>query len=120
MTGLVPALLARCPICGGKKIWKSYGQTKERCPTCGHRYEYEEGYWVGAMAINIGIAITVFFVLFVGGIALTWPDVAWTPLLVITLVVMGFGPWLWYRPSKTIWVWMDTRVLPYEGKRRAS
>ena len=46
----------------------------ERCPRCGLRFEREEGYWTGALAINIG-ETGAFAIVFVVAIALTAPDI---------------------------------------------
>ena len=67
MRSLVRALLARCPVCGSRGIWRSYGQTVDACPGCGYRFSREEGYWAGALIVNIGVAMFLFFVVFVGG-----------------------------------------------------
>ena len=118
MRGLLRAMLARCPICGDKNIWKKFGEPVAQCPTCHYPYEREEGYWVGAMIVNIGAAMISFFVMFVGGMLLTWPDVPWTGLLVAGVLLMGLGPLIFYPQTKTIWVWLDLKVHPYEGDER--
>ena len=118
MRGLLRALLARCPHCGDKNIWKKFGEPVANCPTCGYLYEREEGYWVGAMIVNIGAAMLVFMAVFVGGMLITWPDVPWTVLLIATATLMVLGPILFYPQTKTIWVWLDLKVHPYEGEER--
>ncbi len=47
-------------------------------------------------------------------IAATWPDVPWTALLVIALVVNGVFPILFYPYARLLWVAMDLRVRPVE------
>lgn len=107
----------RCPLCGHREIFRSWGELVERCPGCGYSFEREEGYWVGAMIVNIGVAQALFFALFLGGLALTWPEVPWTTLLVVSLVVMAAFPVWFYPRSKTLWVWLDLRVHPYGDER---
>ena len=116
--GLGAALLARCPVCGSKGIWKSFGQTVDACPGCGYRFSRESGYWTGGLIINIGVAMALFFVVFVGGMLVTWPDVPWTALLIATLGAMILAPILLYPQSKTVWVWLDHKIHPYEGDER--
>ncbi len=118
MRGLVAAMLARCPVCGSKGIWRSFGQTVDSCPTCGYRYEREEGYWVGGLIVNMGFEILLFLLIFVGGMLITWPDVPWTGLVILLVIVMGLAPVLLYPQSKTVWVWLDLKVHPYEGDER--
>lgn len=118
MRGFLRALAAHCPLCGERRIWVSFGQTVDVCPGCGYTYAREEGYWVGGMIVAIGIAMGLFFVMVVGGMLVTWPDVPWTALLISTLAVMALAPVLLYRQSKTIWVWIDLKVHPYHGAER--
>src|SRR5258708_35651991 len=46
-------LRLRCPRCGKGKIFRRGFTTFETCPNCGWRFEREEGYWTGAMAVNL-------------------------------------------------------------------
>ena len=112
MAGLWSAVRANCPVCGEKKIWKSFGQTHEVCPQCGLRYERESGYWVGALIVAIAIMMALFFIIFVGGMLLTWPDVPWALLLLVTIGMMALAPVVLYPQSKTIWVWLDLKFSP--------
>jgi hypothetical protein len=82
----------------------SYFTLRESCTRCGLYFEREEGYWVGALIINTTVAFGTFILLFVGGMLLTWPDVPWTALGVVTVGVMAILPILFYPLSKTIWM----------------
>jgi hypothetical protein len=77
---------------------------REDCSRCGLHFEREEGYWVGALIINTTVTFAAFLVLFVGGIALTWPDVPWGAIAAVTIVVMAVLPILFYPFSKTVWM----------------
>lgn len=113
------ALLARCPVCGERDIWSdSYGQMIEQCPRCGYAFSREEGYWTGALIVAMAIVLILFFLIFVGGMVLFWPDVPWNALLLISLVVIGGAPFALYKQSKTIWVFLDQLVHPYDGSER--
>ena len=83
----------------------------EQCPTCGRRFEREEGYWLGAMIVNIAVTEALFVVVFVGGMLVTWPDVPWTPLLIASIAVNAIVPVLFYPRSKTVWVALDVGLL---------
>ncbi|MFN2594208.1 MAG: DUF983 domain-containing protein [Actinomycetota bacterium] len=107
-TSITRGLRKRCPICGGKNIFASWSQLKERCPTCGYTFSREDGYWVGAMIVNIAVAELWFFLLFVGVIIATIPDIPWVPLLIIALVTNGLLPIVFYPRSKTVWMSLDT------------
>ena len=107
------ALRRRCPRCGAH-AFDSYFALHENCPQCGLHFEREEGYWVGALIINTAVAFGTFIVLFVGGIALSWPDVPWTLLGVTTIAAMAVVPVLFYPLSKTTWMALELSWHPLE------
>jgi uncharacterized protein (DUF983 family) len=109
------ALVRRCPECGGKKIFKGWWSLKDRCPTCGHLYAREDGYWVMAIIINTAVTEAIFGIALVVGLILTAPDVAWQPLLAIGLVTNLVVPVLFYPYSKTLWVAADLFMHPAGG-----
>jgi hypothetical protein len=84
------------------------------CPRCGHHFEREQGYWLGAVTVNTAITFGLFIVLGFSIMALTWPEVPWNGLLIVTLVFNGLFP-VWFYPfSKTIFVALDLAVRPTE------
>jgi uncharacterized protein (DUF983 family) len=74
------------------------------CGRCGHVFSREEGYWVGAIIVNLAVAEILFGILFVGTILLTLPAVPWQPLLVVALLTNAVVPIIFYPFSKTVWV----------------
>jgi uncharacterized protein (DUF983 family) len=103
------AMLLRCPRCGGRDVVHLWGRFSDACPTCGHRFESEEGYWLGAVAINTIGAIATFAFLFVGLTVATWPDVAWNAVLIVTVAVMALFPIVFYPWAKMLWVALDLK-----------
>jgi hypothetical protein len=81
------------------------------CPRCGLHFEREEGYWAGALAINIILVGGLFVVMFAIAIALTYPELPVGPLLAILVPVMIVGPIVAYPFSKTLWVAVDLAFL---------
>ena len=83
------------------------------CSACRLTFEREQGYFLGAIYINY--AVTVFCMLagffaldYFAGLALTYQIILWT----------GFGvvfPILFYRYSKSLWLWFDYTFSPAEG-----
>src|SRR5258708_10010843 len=47
------ALLLRCPRCGKGKIFRRRFTTYENCSVCHLVFEREEGFYTGAIAINL-------------------------------------------------------------------
>ena len=109
---LVRALARRCPVCGGRRIYHSWLHLRERCPTCAMPFEREEGYWVGAMIINLGAAQVAFFAFLGFGAVLTWPDPPWNVFLVGGVTLMALMPVAFYPYSKQLWLWGDLVANP--------
>jgi len=81
------------------------------CPRCGLHFEREQGYWSGALAINIILVGGLFAVTFIVAVALTAPDIPVVPLLAVLVPVMILGPMISYPFSKTTWVAIDRAFL---------
>lgn len=101
------ALLLRCPRCGARGVVRFWARLPEACPGCGHSFEHEEGYWLGAVAVNTVAVMAAFAVVFVGGMVLTWPEVPWNGLLIATVAVSALFPIAFYPWAKTLWVALD-------------
>jgi uncharacterized protein (DUF983 family) len=101
----------RCARCGGSKLFHHWFTMVPDCPRCGLHFEREEGYWVGAVAINTIIIGALFLIVFVVAMILTVPDIPWVQVLMIVIPVVGLGPLVTYPFSKTFWVALDMAFL---------
>lgn len=81
------------------------------CPRCGLHFEREQGYWTGALAINMIATGGLFTLVFVTALVLTIPDVPVVPVLAITIPIMALGPIVYYPFSKTVWIAVDRAFL---------
>ncbi len=113
-TMLGRALRKRCPRCGGSNIFRTFGELHTDCPTCGLRFEREQGYWVGSMIINTIVTFGLLIAVLVGGMLILWPDVPWTPLFIATLLVAGLTPVLFHPRSRTVWMAIEMSYHPVE------
>ncbi|MFA9445731.1 DUF983 domain-containing protein [Egicoccus sp. AB-alg6-2] len=104
-------LQMRCPICGTGELFTGFFTLRERCPTCDLEFEREDGYWLGAMVVALGITEAIFGLVFVGGMVMTWPDVPWTALLVAGLALNAIVPVALYPWSKTTWMGLHHAVV---------
>src|SRR5262249_59931125 len=86
----------RCARCGSGHLFKRWFTMVDDCPRCGLHFEREAGYWAGALAINIGLAIVAFVVAFGVGLALTAPDIPVVPLLAVLIPLMIIVPTVGY------------------------
>ncbi len=53
------ALRLRCPYCGKGRIYSHGFTMNDHCSNCGWIFEREEGYWTGAIAVNLVVAETI-------------------------------------------------------------
>ena len=104
-------LTRRCPRCGGGKLFTRWFRMVPDCPHCGLHYEREQGYWVGAIAINTAVVGLLFAIVLVTVSALTIPDIPWVALLMAEVPLMAIGPAAFYPYSKTLWVAVDRAFL---------
>jgi uncharacterized protein (DUF983 family) len=100
-------MLKRCARCGSGRLFRSWFTMTERCPRCGLLFEREEGQWVGAMIVNFAVAMAALVAVLGVGLLLTWPDVPWTGLTVVAVVMVVALPVALYPWSKTVWVAID-------------
>src|SRR5579859_5964363 len=56
---LKAVLLQRCPKCLKGKPFTALMTMRQRCPLCGHQFEREPGYFVGAMYASYFLAIPI-------------------------------------------------------------
>lgn len=103
------ALLLRCLRCGKGKLFRRGFRMNEQCSVCGWRFEREEGYWTGAMAVNLVVTE-----LLIAGVilplAITGTPAA--PLLIVGLPATIAMPFLFYRHSRSLWMAIDFLLHP--------
>jgi uncharacterized protein (DUF983 family) len=108
-------LRLRCPNCGRGHLFRGVYATYERCAYCGWVFEREEGYWTGAMAVNLVIAELI-----IAGFAIPMAVVLGTtrqPVLLPVaagIVVSILLPFLFYRHAKSLWMSLDFMLHPAE------
>lgn len=110
----------RCARCGSGKLFRHYLQMVPDCPRCGLHFEREQGYWTGALAINIIVTGGLFAVVFATMLVLTIPDIPVAPLLFVLVPMAILGPIVYYPFSKTIWVAVDRAFLQRLDRNEAS
>ena len=110
------ALTRRCPYCGAGHIFHGWFALRERCPMCNSKFEREDGYFLGAYAINlivaefVGLGIALFLIF---GTRLRHVDLIWQEVVAVLLAV-GL-PIVFYPYSRTLWMALDLRLHPPPG-----
>jgi uncharacterized protein (DUF983 family) len=108
------ALLLRCPRCGGRGWIKGWFSRRERCPTCGYRYERQPGFMLGAVTMNTIVTFGLLAAVLLIGSILSYPDIAVGPILVLSAIVAVFVPIVFYPFSYTIWGAVDLAMRPLD------
>lgn len=91
----------------------------ERCPVCGLRYEREEGYWTGAVAVNL-VATVILIAFALVPLAIVFAS-AHQPLflfLLVSLPIPLIFPLLFFRHAKSLWINIDFLINPVEPDER--
>ena len=106
-------LLARaarrvCPYCGQSKVFKNWFSIETYCPACGVRFDREEGYFLGAMAVNLIVAEMVGMSAVI--LLLLQRDMSLILQEVIAISVAIGMPLLFYPFSRTFWMAFDLYV----------
>jgi len=99
---LLRCLRLRCPACGGASIVARPFQIRDHCPSCGAHFKREEGFFVGAVAINlvtteafiIAVCVAGAFVVGFEFEAMVWPLLASACLFPVAFYHHSWSAWL--------------------------
>jgi uncharacterized protein (DUF983 family) len=114
-TSLLRGLLLRCPYCGRGKLFRRGLAMYDRCLVCGWHFEREEGYWTGAIAVNMAVtALLIVIILVPVAIALATSQIPVLELMIVSLPLPIVLPLLFFRHSKSFWMSFDIMMHPVE------
>ena len=91
----------------------------EKCPVCGWRYEREEGYWTGAIAVNL--VVTELLIALIAVPLAVWLALNNQPitlLVAIGLPIPFILPLIFFRHAKSFWMSIDFMVHPVDPDER--
>lgn len=117
VTSVVRGATLRCANCGSGGVFDGFFTLKSSCPSCGLRFEREEGYWLGALIVAFALTGGTFMLWFVFGMLLTWPDVPWTLFLVGGIAITAILPVVSYGWTKTMWMGIHAAFVDPEPDR---
>ena len=102
----------RCPNCGGRTLFRegSLFEVNRECPSCGLRFERDEGFFLGSMSLNYGVTLVCFLTpvmlpAYKGAIGTT------TAIVLAGGGSIGF-PLLFYRSSRSWWLMQYYALFP--------
>jgi uncharacterized protein (DUF983 family) len=107
------ALRRHCPYCGAGDIFTSWWTLRERCPACHVSFVREDGYFLGAYALNLvfaeflglGLALYLLF-----GTRLRDLPMGWQ--MVLAAALASFSPILLFPYARTLWMALDLIFNP--------
>ncbi len=112
----------RCPRCGGGKLFRGYFHMLPACPRCGHCFEprAEEGFFLGALTINLGVtqtAILLGLFVYIAVLAGGQGGIPMVPLMLVAGVLVVALPILFYPFARTIWAACDLALHTMDPNR---
>ncbi len=113
MSSRVEAVVTqRCPSCRDGRIFDGFVRMNPLCPTCGIRFEREQGYFLGAMYFSYGMGVVAI------GAPITWMIIRRAdPVLVASVafaLLLVLSPAI-FRYSRTLWLHFDNHFDPLDG-----
>lgn len=108
----------RCPVCGSGGLFERWFRMKARCPRCGYRFEREEGFFLGAVVVNLAVAEALMAILCIVPViylSATRPEASLWPVIAGGVVAAVVAPFFFYPFSKTIWVALELMLRPAES-----
>ncbi|MET0626002.1 MAG: DUF983 domain-containing protein [Pyrinomonadaceae bacterium] len=105
----------RCPVCGGAAVFQSPFRVRPECPACGAVFQREEGFFVGAIMINV--VTTEAAVMATTGLWLLSSAGSGGGLFAALFAVALLFPVAFYHHAWSIWLAADHLVEGLPGRR---
>jgi len=102
----------RCPNCGAPTLFRkgSWFDVNKECPSCGLRFERDEGFFLGSMSLNYGVTLVCFLT---PVMLLAYKGVLTTTAAIILAGSGSIGfPLLFYRSSRSWWLMQYYALFP--------
>lgn len=104
---LLRCVRLRCPVCGDSYIIQSPFKIRHHCPKCSALYQREDGFFVGALTINVVTTELIILVLYLACLFLLN---SYQMILVILFITGLLFPVAFYHHSWSIWLSLDHLV----------
>ncbi len=105
---LTRCVTLRCPVCGQSAIFQAPFRVRHHCPPCRALFEREEGFFVGAILINVVTTESVILIVYFACLlTVSFSD---NLLLTILLPVALIFPLVFYHHSWSVWLSFDHLV----------
>src|SRR5918912_1497605 len=104
---LFRSLRLRCPVCGKSAIVQRPFKIKHHCPVCDALFMREEGFFVGAILINVVTTEAMILALYLISLVVGFN---YQVVLTILFIAAVAFPILFYHHSWSIWLGFDHLV----------
>jgi uncharacterized protein (DUF983 family) len=115
---LVRGIVKRCPRCGSGQVFHGWFRLKDRCPTCGFRFQREAGAFTGAllMAWTFTLALMILpLLVYVFWRGITGNDhLAFLPFAAAAISFAVLVPIVGYPFTLTTWAAIDLASRPLD------
>lgn len=101
-------LLLRCPVCGNASIVKLPFRIKDRCSSCETLFQREQGFFVGAILINVVTTELVILLAYLASLPVI--NAHYQVVLAMLFVIAVLFPVAFYHHSWSIWLTFDHLV----------
>lgn len=107
-TLLSRCLRLRCPVCGESSIVRSVFNIRHHCPSCRALFKREEGFFVGAIAINVVTTEAVILLTYAASMPII--NTRFELVLAVLVAVALLFPLAYYHHSWSVWLAFDHLV----------
>jgi uncharacterized protein (DUF983 family) len=111
---LFRGLRLRCPDCGQASLYESFFKMKRHCSRCGLIFEREQGYFIGALYINVIVTESLLLFLFI--LYYTIRPVSEDALYVVLFSLALILPLIFFRHSRSLWLAVDHIIEPNSNR----
>ena len=103
-------------------MFSSWLKLRERCPTCGYRFEREEGFFTGVYLVNysfVAVALVIELAVFVVYANASEESVSYVPSFLVGGATAIVLPFITYPFAKAIWAAIDLATRPLDPVEEA-
>jgi hypothetical protein len=107
---LLRCINLRCPVCGRSSIVERPFNIKRACSSCNALFKREEGFFTGAMLINVITTEVVILAIYAGSLVVMGFDYEF-----VYPILLGVGllfPFAFYHHSWSLWLSFNNLVDP--------
>jgi uncharacterized protein (DUF983 family) len=115
---LIRGLKLKCPACGLGQLYGSFFKMRDECQYCGLVFAREQGYFIGAIYLNVVVTESLIFATYLALILAhrITEQSTYTILFILALLV----PVLFHRHARSLWLSLDHLLDPPASSARGT